>query len=333
LAPASSGFCSAHSGCESVRRSGLTFLFWPWLNVPLIGVLAYTTVLCASLLPETRVWARNFAVAGGVFALGFLGVQAFVIRSFCWLCVVVDSAALIAALLSLKWFAGTHAMNPLKPWAWGSLAGMAILAPVGWGAARSEVPPEILALYEPGKINVVEFSDFECPFCRRAHPVLEEVAKSYGDRVHFHRLHMPLDHAHPYARGAALAALCGAAQGRQKEMEDALFRMDLDEHAGTTAAKELGLDLPLFERCVASDDTTARLQKDIDLVQRVGLEGLPTTYIGMTRWIGARSDAEFRDAFERASRTQTGGIPGPAYIVVWIALALGVAFIGRRPTT
>lgn len=329
MTPASSGFCSAQSGCEEVRRAALEVVPWPWF-VPLVGIVGFSTVFATSFIVETRRWSRDLAILGGLGGLAFLALQAFVIGGFCWLCVVVDGTSIAVAALAPAWFRQEESTMPLATWAWGALASVAIVAPVGWSFVASSVPAEILELYEPGKINVVEYADFECPHCRRAHPVIKSIAASYPDRVHLRRVNMPLDHLHPHARGAALAAICAAEQGREDDMADILFETDLTDESGTNAARALGLDEKRFAECLGSDRAARRLAEDIALVQRTGLEGLPTTYIGGTKLIGARSEAEFRDAFEKASRGSRATVPGPLYVGLWVIAAFAIGWFGRQ---
>src|SRR6185503_6117111 len=96
----------------------------------------------------------------------------------------------------------------------------------------------VRAVYEPGKINVVEFADFECPYCRALHPVLKRVIQDYpADRVHFVRKHVPLE-MHELARPAARAAVCTEEQGKGEAMADALVQAELSEAAIRRAAQQ-----------------------------------------------------------------------------------------------
>ena len=100
-------------------------------------------------------------------------------------------------------------------------------------------------------VEIVEFSDFQCPYCQRANPTVQQVLTTYGDRVHFVYRHYPLPN-HPNARPAAEAAVCAADQGKFWPYHDVLFAnagrlatTDLKHHAA-----ELGLDSAKFDACV-----------------------------------------------------------------------------------
>ena len=103
----------------------------------------------------------------------------------------------------------------------------------------------MLGYYRPGKINVVEFADFECPACRRFSGILKDALASCGDRVHFVRLNKPLD-MHPYAPDLARAYVCGQAQKVVEPMADALFAtQDMTPAGIDKLAQTLGLDTVL----------------------------------------------------------------------------------------
>lgn len=225
----------------------------------------------------------------------------------------------------------------LKVWAWAGLGALAIAAPLLWPKLRpaAPVPAAIRELYEPGRINVIEFADFECPHCRDLHGRLKEVLAEYGDRVRFERRHVPLP-MHPGAQGAARAALCAEAQGQGEAMADYLFTAEQLTPAGhRRAAERLNLDLERFDACVKEPATDARIASDIELLREVGFEGLPTTYIGGQRILGAERTEVFRDALETAARGEDRlGLPGWAYALLCLALAAALVHFGRvRPPT
>src|SRR4029077_10226238 len=102
-------------------------------------------------------------------------------------------------------------------------------------------------------IELIEFSDFQCPFCQRANPTVEQVLKTYGNRIHFVYRHYPLPN-HPNARQASEAAACANEQGKFWPYHDRLFAnptklspADLKQHAA-----ELGLNTAQFNACVDS---------------------------------------------------------------------------------
>src|SRR4029079_3949079 len=114
--------------------------------------------------------------------------------------------------------------EPLRIWAWLALSLLAVAAPALWAEAkpRPPVPPRGAELYQSGKINVVEFADFECPFCRMLHSRLQAIIASYAGQVNFVRLNMPLER-HEHARDAARAAICAEDQKRGDAIAEKLF--------------------------------------------------------------------------------------------------------------
>lgn len=335
LSPVDSGFCGAGGGCETVRSSGISYFGSRYVNLPLVGIVAYVTLFCASLFnPESalRRYLHWPSAAGGVAALGFVVYQALVLKAFCWLCLVVDGFAVSLAFLSLVPVGGkAPPANLLRRWAWLSLLGAALALPAAWTWLKPlpPVPQGILALYKPGKINVVEFADFQCPYCLTFHPRLKRVIEKYGDRVHFVRRHMPLVQ-HEHAEPAAFAAVCAEAQGQGEKMADELFRAVLRADTVSKLAKKLSLDLPKFEACLKAPETRQRIEADQALLQEAGFQGLPTTYVGNRILVGLKSTPVLEEAFELAARgDEPQGVPGNLFLALSALVVLGVAFAGR----
>jgi uncharacterized membrane protein len=347
LDPADSSFCGAHSGCEAVRRSGFSYFFGSrYLSLPLFGIAAYTLLLSltlvaprersGSLLGKPHVPLFLLSGLGGAAGVALFGYQWFAVGELCWLCVIVDSAALcvaVGAFLAAReaQHAGHALPSPLASWAVLGLAALVLLAPFGWQALKPPpaVPPGVLALYQPDKINVVEFADFQCPHCRNLHATLKPLLAEYGERVHFVRLHRPLP-GHGMAGPAARAAVCADAQGKGEAMADRLFTMELSPEAITAAGRELNLDGLRFATCIAADETTRLLQEHAAKLSDEELRGLPTTYIGNKVLIGARPEATLRDALEHASRGPGFSLSGGVYLAAVVASGLALGVAGRR---
>ncbi len=337
LDPIDSGVCGRESGCEAVRTSGVTYFFVPYLNVPLLGMIAYSVVLLLALLvPEggvqrqarALVRLRNVATLGGVLALALIVVQALVIGAYCWWCVVVDVAAVAAAFASLAAVQSPLAQRHLlKRWAWGGLGLLAISSPLAyaWLKPPTPVPAAIRELHQPGKINVVEFADFECPWCRKLHPLLKQVLEPYQDRVHFQLLHAPLP-GHAHADAAARAAVCADAQGQGAAIVDLLFAGELDQASLVAYAERLNIPVDWFERCLTDPTTQARIEADLARLRESDFQGLPTTYIGNERIVGARPPGVYRAALERAAQAE-GGLHVSGGLLLWGSLALAAALV------
>lgn len=340
LDPANSGFCSGRSGCEAVRRSEYSYLLGKtWLNLPLLGVVSFSAALTLTFVPmSTSLRARLLGVAatlGGAMALVFVILQAAVIGAFCWLCMVVDSAAIVAGGVGVWLFLrrNVEQREPLALWAGASLCVLLGLVPIGlWQLKPSlPIPPGVEKLYVAGKINVVEFADFECPYCRTMHAIFERLNKEYGDRVNFHQLHMPLP-GHAHAMRAAAAAVCAENVGKGHEMADLLFTRTLNEEAPMKHAKALNLDLAEFERCMDSAKTLRRIEHDKEIILNGGFRGLPTTFVGQQRIVGWRVYPAMKEAYEAALASDGGrGLELPPWLFMSLvgALSVVIGVVGR----
>ncbi len=143
-------------------------------------------------------------------------------------------------------------------------------------------------------VTLVEFSDYQCPFCQRAHVTIQQVQKDYGNRLRVVMKEFPLTTIHPMARGAALAALAAGAQGKYWEMHDKLFanQRALDPASLEGYARELGLDVPRFQADLASPLSAATIERDQELAGGLGLNGTPAIFINGRRLPGGAAPIE-----------------------------------------
>lgn len=130
-------------------------------------------------------------------------------------------------------------------------------------------------------VTIVEFSDFECPFCSRVVPALDQVEESYGDKVRIVFKQFPLTTIHPQAQKAAEASLCAAEQDKFWELHDAMFAAQ-DKLAVAdleATARELGLDGDAFAECVASGRHADAVKADQREGALAGVSGTPALFI------------------------------------------------------
>jgi Na+/H+ antiporter NhaA len=153
-------------------------------------------------------------------------------------------------------------------------------------------------------VTVVEYGDFECPYCGQAEPVVREILADYGD-VRYVWRHLPLNDVHPHAQLAAEGAEAAAIQGKFWEMYDQLLTHqgrltaeDLIEYAG-----ELGLATEQFAKDLARDAGAARIAEDVDSADLSGVSGTPTFFINGKRHPGAYDLGALSDAV-RAARAR-----------------------------
>lgn len=139
------------------------------------------------------------------------------------------------------------------------------------------------------KVHVVEFSDFECPYCARAASAITSLKKEYGDRVRFSYRHFPLSF-HPAARPAAEMAQCAVAQDKFWGFHDAVFAAGaLDPTALRGAAETAGMDLDALDACMKSGKAGKEVDADMQLATEAGVSGTPNFFINGRAFEGAPS--------------------------------------------
>jgi predicted DsbA family dithiol-disulfide isomerase/uncharacterized membrane protein len=262
------------------------------------------------------------------FAIVLLGVSVLILHHLCLLCLTLD-AVILAWAAAVVPLAGRFEARPRGDWwrrrgvAHGAVAAGLVLAVAGgtWAAARTPLPaetPDDVRAREPrfydwytklpvretadlvdadthakgpadAPVTIVEFSDFQCPFCQQAYRDLRDVVRRQPHvRVVFR--HFPLDPAcnehvarslHPDACLAARAAECAGGQGRFWEYHDLLFenhdRLERDSLFGY--ARDLQLDIPAFRTCLDDPATLERVRRDVAAGARAGVTSTPSFFI------------------------------------------------------
>jgi protein-disulfide isomerase len=130
-------------------------------------------------------------------------------------------------------------------------------------------------------VTIIEFAEFQCPFCTRVRPTLEQIENTYKDRVRFVWKHLPLVSIHSHAMDAAIAAEAARKQGRFWEYHDKLFanQSQLEPDALRKYAEELGLDLTRFDRDRADQEVKTRVLEDMTEATSLGVTSTPTFFI------------------------------------------------------
>jgi len=155
-------------------------------------------------------------------------------------------------------------------------------------------------------VRIVEFSDFQCPYCLRAHSTVIQILSTYGDRVHFVYRHFPVP-GHPNARPAAEAAACANDQGKFWPYHDRLFAnptrltdADLKRHAA-----EVGLDAAKFDACFDSHKFKSVVDTDIREANELGVTGTPAFFINGRLLSGAQPFEAFSKIIDEELERKT----------------------------
>ena len=146
------------------------------------------------------------------------------------------------------------------------------------------------------KLTIVEFTEFQCPYCSRIAPVMKELNEKYPDKIKFVYKHFPLSF-HSNAKAAAASAIAAQKQGKFWEYRYALapHSRELSDSTYLAIAKEIGLDVAKFQKDMVLDSAMeARIDKDFQLGVKVGVQGTPNFYIN-----GKRQDRFSPDLVEK----------------------------------
>jgi len=148
---------------------------------------------------------------------------------------------------------------------------------------RAEVPttgaPSKGPEYAP--VTIVKFEDYQCPFCREVQPIFTELLSRYNSKIRLVHKDLPLDGIHPQARPAAEAARCADEQGKFWSYHDILYANSpgASQENLKSYAKEVGLDVNAFDRCLANGKFKAVVQRDLIDGAQLGVTGTPTFFI------------------------------------------------------
>jgi len=303
-------FCGDGGGCDALRESVYGHPFG--VPLPFPGIVAFFVLGMLALSRGSRVRQLNMLIAGagGVGGLVLLALQA-AMGHFCPYCAAVDVSFIVLGVLGvLRNRAGWDPV-PGRTTSVIASAGLAasLVAPFGWAHFQSTRVPRViaeeLAHSPPGAVTIVDFVDYECPFCRQTQEKLAPLLAAQKGRVHVVRRLVPLTRIHPHALAAAKAACCGEELGKGEAMSDALFQTkveDLTPEGCARVAESLGLPLDRYRACVDSAETDARLARDRHEFDQATVkgDGLPLLWIGRYKLMGAQDEATLAETLGEA---------------------------------
>jgi uncharacterized membrane protein/predicted DsbA family dithiol-disulfide isomerase len=286
---ASPTFC-AEAGCATVRESAWAHPLG--IPMPVLGIAFFTAAIALGFVHAPRL-RRILAIAGALWAIALIAVQALAIGAWCKLCLVADPAAIGYAIGVLAG-ASTLRLSAARGVAAASALAAAITGLALWTRVEppppppsSDLPAFVQAAQAPGVPTVVEVVDFECPWCRRMQSQLATAITQARTPVRLVRKMLPLA-MHPHAMPAALAYCCADAQGKGDAMADALFAAPPDAltpEGCEQLAAGVGCDLERYRRDLPAAET--RVAAEMAEVRAAGVHALPTLFIGGERIEGA----------------------------------------------
>jgi protein-disulfide isomerase/uncharacterized membrane protein len=362
LDPEYESFCAVSdlANCDTVAVSRYS----SFLEIPVAiwGLSAYAgiTAFCVwGLIKQLRpapVWPLPFLFTASLFSLGvsllLLSISAFIIKSFCPLCMTIYGLNLLILLIALFGMrqGGIRSMEDIISHAFeclrkpritisGSFLIALLMASViaGYTIAYGQVPVElpkgpgglIVGVDDEGNhwigaqnpiLVIQEFSDYQCPFCRRAHQIIRRWVTKHADKVRLVHRHLPLDHHcnplvtrpyHPNACEMTKLAYCAGVQGKFWEMNDLLYSLPLGARLPSLdiIANELNLDSRKLKDCVDSDYCEECLRRDINFCVERNMKATPTFYMNEKMYVGMIPKQEVEQALANAiaeSESQKG---------------------------
>ncbi len=302
-------FCNEGGGCAALKQS--VFANIGGVPLPAIGVFAF--VMYGALALSRGAWARVglalVSTIGSCFALLFLGYQ---VSSgvYCTFCIAADVSTLLIAVAAWLRMRSHWEVPARSAEVVASAVAMLLVvaAPITAGrliTPKVEIPGIVVAeraRTPKGQIAIIDFVDFECPFCRQTHEVFAPLIEQNKARVRVVRKQVPL-RMHPHAMDAARAACCGERLGRGDAMADALFKTPVDDLTPDGCEKvavSLGLSIDAYRSCVQDPDTDARIKADTEEFKAAKAHGLPTIWIGDRQIEGAQPVEMLREALDDA---------------------------------
>ncbi len=306
-------FCGPGGGCDVVQDSG-----WAkplGIPMPVFGVLFFAVALLLVHLKGMRKHLAMLGAAGAVGGIGLLVIQGVSIGTFCEYCLVADFAGIGLGISGLA-LRNTQPVDsrsglyiPLV-----LMTAVAFLAPptvagltrpANVGKCTVKVDPDkdpILKAQVEGKVTIVEFLDFGCPYCQKLHFKLKPVLAEYGDKVNMVRKYWPI---HRNAIWAAVGGVCADKLGKGDAMADELFKAeDMSPENVEKLAVKIGLNDKEFKDCMKSDYPKEQLRKVNEERKLLQLQGLPSMYIGKECYQGVQTKRTIRSSIERARKQQ-----------------------------
>jgi uncharacterized membrane protein/predicted DsbA family dithiol-disulfide isomerase len=300
-------FCSEGGGCEALRQT--VFAEVLWVPTPVVGLVGFLSLGVAVLLPGRQARVAQVVLAtAAAFAGALLIATQVALGHFCPYCSVADASAVASAFVAWwRLLVAPEGPSPRRLVYGGAGAIVAAaLLPIAIGWVLAGLAPEVIRAEmkrsPAGMVTVVDFVDFECPYCRMTNAALEPILEANRDRVRVVRKQVPL-RMHPHALDAARAACCGESLGKGDAMASALFSApveSLTREGCEKLAVSLGLSLDAYRACVADPKTDASIEADKGVFKAAGGFALPTIWVNKHGLVGAQTSEDLQKVFADA---------------------------------
>ena len=328
-------FCNVGEAvnCDVIAASRFAQLI-PGLPVSSLGAGWFLVLLLLALIGVTQVFWRKevvraaavWTLLGLIVALVYLAIMVGAIGTLCLMCLGIDAIIFASFILSLSLRPESLQVRPLDRARWktfGTLAGVALIgsalvlklmdtqdidaetrtqwvqAVLGNPVLPIQPAPANLRIGPAdAPITIVEFSDFQCPFCKRGALILNSLLQRYPTQLKVEFRNFPLNAAcnpsmkgsmHPAACEAASTAFCAAQSGRFKAVYESLFENQERLRPGVPAALavENGVDRAALEACASGDEARSSIRRDVEEGDRLGVKSTPTFFINGHKVEGA----------------------------------------------
>jgi protein-disulfide isomerase/uncharacterized membrane protein len=299
-------FCVEGGGCDALRHTTIAMPLG--VPLPLFGLIGFLAIGAVTLVrgERMRIAQLGLSLVAGLVGLSLLVLQ-LRLGKFCPFCCVADASGIVSifAAAARVRFAPTAGAPRLVTFSSAGVLVAAIAAPLIGGFHASTVPPVVraeIAQTPRGEITVLDFVDYECPFCRMTNAELEPVLEKHAGHVRVVRRQVPLK-MHPHAMDAARAACCGEKLGKGDAMAHALFTVpeeQLTREGCDDVAKGLGLSMDAYRACISDPATDSSIAADKAEFQAAGGFALPTIWIDETQLVGAQPGDRIEEAVDAA---------------------------------
>jgi protein-disulfide isomerase len=159
-------------------------------------------------------------------------------------------------------------------------------------------------------VTIVKFEDFQCPFCRQVQSTFTQLESRYGDKIKVVHRDFPIDQLHPQARRAAEGARCANEQGKFWAYHDKLYStvLNADPNQLSTLAKDVGLDVAAFDRCLTDGQYKAAVQADLAEGTKLGVNSTPAFFVNGRLLVGAQPLDAFTRVIDEELATTTSAV-------------------------